>query len=80
MDRNNNIGDFSDNYQGPVPFRSRSLKCCSCAYWAQLALQLIRLLVIIINCTRIYGVLVSLPAVKKVHGTHPNCAAASQTF
>lgn len=79
MDRNNNIGDFNDNYQGSVPFRSRSLKCYSCAYWAQLALQLIGLLVIIvINCTCIYGVLGSLAAVKNVPG--PNCAAASQTF
>lgn len=79
MDRNNNIGDFNDNNQSSVPFRSKSLKCCSCAYWAQLALQLIGLLVII-HCTCIYGVLVSLVAVKKVPGTNPNCAAVSQTF
>lgn len=80
MDRNNNIGDFNDNNQGSFPFRSKSLKCCSWANWAQLALQLIGLLVIIIHCTCIYSVLVSLAAVKKVPGTNPNCAAASQTF
>lgn len=79
MDRNNSIGDFSDNNQGSVPFRSKSLKWCSCAYRAQLALQLIGLL-LIINCTCIYGVLVGLAAVKKVPGTHPNRAAASQAF